>query len=77
MAVAVGALGVGGEIVDVAVAAGGQDHGVGHVRFDLAGDQVARDDAARVAVDHDQVEHLVCAGYMLTWPAPIWRSSAW
>ena len=54
----VGALGVGGEIVDVAVAAGGEDDRVGDVTLDLAGDQVARDDAAGRAVDHDQVEHL-------------------
>ncbi len=54
----VAALGVGGKVEDVAVAAGGQHHRVGQVRFDLAGDQVARDDAARLAVDHDQVQHL-------------------
>ena len=54
----VAALGVGREIEDVAVAAGAEHHGVGDVRFDLAGDQVARDDAARLAVDDDQVEHL-------------------
>ena len=28
------------------------------MRFDLAGDQIAGDDAARLAVDDDQVEHL-------------------
>ena len=54
----VGALGVGREIEDVAVAAGGEDDGVGDVGLDLAGDQVARDDAARLAVDDDEVEHL-------------------
>ena len=55
----VAALGVGGKIVDVAVAAGAQHHRIGDVRFDFAGDQVARDDAAGVAVDHHQVQHLV------------------
>ncbi len=54
----VGAFGVGGKVIDVAVAAGAEHHRVAQVRFDLAGHQVARDDAARVAVDHDQVEHL-------------------
>ncbi len=54
----VGALGVGGEVVDVAVAAGAQDDRVGKVGADGAGDQVARDDAAGLAVDDDQVEHL-------------------
>ena len=54
----VAALGVGGEVVDVAVAAGAEHDGVGEVALDLAGDQVAGDDAARAAVDHDQVEHL-------------------
>ncbi len=28
------------------------------MRFDLAGDQVARHDAARASIDHDQIEHL-------------------
>ncbi len=37
---------VGGEEVDVAVAAGGEDHGVGGVAFQLAADEVADDDAA-------------------------------
>jgi hypothetical protein len=54
----IGALGVGGEIVDVAVAAGAQDDRVGKVRGDGAGDQVAGDDAAGLAVDDDEVEHL-------------------
>ena len=43
----VGALRVGGEIEDVAVAARAEHHRVGQVRLDLAGDQVARHDAAR------------------------------
>ena len=54
----VAALGVGGEEEDVAVAAGGQHHRVAGVRGDLAGDQVAHDDALGVAVDDHQVEHL-------------------
>ena len=49
---------VGGEEEDVAVAAGGEHDGVGGERLDLAGDQVAGDDPAGPAVDHDEVEHL-------------------
>src|SRR3712207_1102960 len=55
----VGALGVRGQVEDVAVPAGGQDDGVGDVGADLAGDEVARHDAAGPAVGDDQVEHLV------------------
>ena len=55
---AVGSLGVGRKIIDVAVAAGSQHHRVSQMRFDLPGYQVARHDAARLAVDHDQVQHL-------------------
>ena len=50
---------VGGEEVDVAVAARGEDHRVGGVRLELAGDQVAGDDPAGSAVDQDDVEQLV------------------
>ena len=53
----VGAFGVGRKIEDVAVAAGSKHHGVGRIGLDLAGNQVAGDDAAGFAVDHDQVEH--------------------
>ena len=55
----VAALGVGGEEEDVAVAAGGEHHGVRELACDLTGDQVACHDAAGLAVDHDQFEHLV------------------
>ena len=58
MAGGVGALGVGEEVVDVAVAAGGEDDRVGDVDAGCAGDEVAGDDAASFAVDHDEVEHL-------------------
>ena len=50
---------VGGEEVDVAVAAAGEDHDVREVGLDLAGDHVAGDDAAGLAVDDDHLEHLV------------------
>ena len=55
----VAAHGVGGQEEHVAVAAGGEHHGVGEVGLDLAGDHVADDHAAGLAVDHDQLEHLV------------------
>ena len=55
----VAALGVGRQVEDVAVAARGEHDGVGQVAAGLAGDQVAGDDAARPAVDDDQLEHLV------------------
>ena len=54
----VAALGVGGKKKHVAVAAGGQHHRVARVGRDLAGDQVADDDAPGLAVDDHQVEHL-------------------
>ena len=50
--------GVGREVIDRAVSAGGEDHRVADVALDLAGDQVAGDDAARLAVDDDEVQHL-------------------
>src|SRR3974390_1070603 len=50
--------GVGGGIEGVAVAAGGENDGVGEMSFDLAGVEGTRDDAAGLAVDDDQVEHV-------------------
>src|ERR1017187_5551004 len=47
------------EIEDVGVPAGREDDGVGHVRLDGARDHVAGHDAARAAVDEDDLEHLV------------------
>ena len=55
----VGAHRVGREVEDVAVAARGQHHDVGEVGLDRAGDHVAGDDPAGLAVDDDQLEHLV------------------
>ena len=43
--------GVGREVVGRAVAARRETHCIGHVAFDLAGDEVAADDAARLAID--------------------------
>ena len=55
---------VGREVEDVAVAAGREHDGVGEVRLDLAGDEVAGDDAAGLAVDDDDLEHLVAAEHL-------------
>nr|BFE75348.1 hypothetical protein GCM10020092_086490 [Actinoplanes digitatis] len=55
----VAALGVGGQEEHVSVPAGGEHDGVREVRGDLAGDQVADDNAAGLAVDDDQLQHLV------------------
>ena len=49
---------IGRQEEDVAIAAGGEDHGVGRVGLDLAADHVADDDALGVAVDQDDIEHL-------------------
>src|ERR1035441_10406612 len=54
----VGALGVGGEVVDVAVTTCAEDDRVGDMHAELAGNEIAGDDTARLAVDHDEVEHL-------------------
>ena len=50
--------GVGGEEKDVAVAAGGQHHGVGLVTRQVARHQVARNDAVRLPVDDHDIDHL-------------------
>ncbi len=61
-AVAGEGVGVGGGLEDLAVAAGGEDHGLGLEDVDLAGRQLVRDDAggALLAVDlgQQQVEHV-------------------
>ncbi len=49
---------IGRQVIDIPVAARRQHHRVRNVGRDLARHQVARHDAARLAVDHDQVQHL-------------------
>ena len=51
-------LGIGRQVVDVAVATRRQHHGVAGVAVDLSGHQVAGDDAHGHPVVDDQVEHL-------------------
>jgi len=62
--IAVAALRVGREIEDVAVAAGREAHRVTEVRLDLAGDHVAYDDAAGLAVHEDELLHLVAREHL-------------
>ena len=54
----VAALGVGGEVVDVRIAAGREHDGVAGVSYELPVHQAARDDAAGPPVDHHHVEQL-------------------
>ena len=60
----VATLGVGREVEDVAVAAGADHDHVGGPGFDGARDEVARDDALGLAVDEDEVEHLVAGVHL-------------
>ena len=55
----IAALGVGREIEDVAVAAGADHDDVGGPGFDGSRDEVAGDDALGLAVDEDEIEHLM------------------
>ena len=50
--------GVGREKKDVGIATGRQHHRVRGVRFDLTGDQVARNNTAGTAIDDHDVQHL-------------------
>ena len=54
----VGALGVGRKVKNVPVSSRRQHNHVGGMALDRAGHQVARDDAARLAIDDHQVQHL-------------------
>src|SRR5262245_42487872 len=49
--------GVRRKIEDVAITARAEHHRVRYVRLHLAGDQIPRDDASRLAIDHDHIEH--------------------
>ena len=50
--------GIGGEVISVAVAAGGQHHCVCSMAGEFAGQQVARDDACSAAIDDNDVDQL-------------------
>ena len=49
--------GIGREKEGIAIAARSQDHRIGHIALQFTADQVASDDAAGLAVNHDQLEH--------------------
>ena len=49
---------IGGEVEHIAVAAGAEQHRIARVGFDFTGDEVARDDALRMAVHGHHIEHL-------------------
>ena len=54
----IGALRVGRQIVDVAVSTRRQHDRLRHMGLDGAGDEIARDDPTRLAIDHDEIKHL-------------------
>ena len=60
----IAALGVGREIEDVAVAAGADHDDVGGPGFDGSRDEVAGDDALGLAVDEDEIEHLMAGVHL-------------
>jgi hypothetical protein len=67
---------VGREIVRRPVAAGREDDGIADVALDLTSREIAADDAARLAVDDHQVEHLA-AREQLHAAVSTCRISAW
>src|SRR5258706_10349319 len=54
----VATLGVRGEIKDIAVSAGAEEHRMCGVGGDSAGDHVAHDNPAGNAIDNNEIEHL-------------------
>ena len=52
----VGSLGIRREVEDIGISSGRQHNHVGGVAIDLTGHQVPRHDAARSAIDNDDVE---------------------
>ena len=60
----VATLRVGGKIKNVSVAARRQNHHVGGETFDRAGQEISCDDAARIAVNDDQVQHLAACMHL-------------
>src|SRR5882757_4184228 len=70
----VGSLSIGRKIEDVAVTAGCQHHDIRCIRINGAAYEVARNDAARFAVDQNKVEHLATGVHL---HAASCSSSAW
>ncbi len=56
---AVAVHGIGGEVVDIAIATCGKHDGMGGIALEVTSDKVAGDDAACATVDNDELHHLV------------------
>ena len=54
----IAAHGVGGEVEDVAVSAGGKDDGISSVGSDFTSDEVTNNNAFGVPIDNNNIEHL-------------------
>jgi len=51
------AFGVGGQIINVAISSAGEDYRIREMHAEFARNQIAGDDAARLPVDDDEIEH--------------------
>src|SRR5210317_782345 len=54
----IGTHGIGGKEVDIAVTAGGKNHGMGSVGFNDPAQHIAGNNAAGLAVNNNDIEHL-------------------
>ena len=54
----IAATGIGGEVEDIAIAAGTEQHGIGCMALDFSRDEVAGDDPLGMPIDENKVEHL-------------------
>ena len=57
----IAAHGISGEVKNVSVSPGGEDHRIGGVRGDCTGDEITNDDAFGVSVYDHKIEHLVAS----------------
>ena len=53
----VGCHGISGQIKRIAIAAGGQHHGIGSKTFDLACNQIANDNSPGLPIYNNQIQH--------------------
>ena len=53
----VGVAGIGREIEDIAVTAGGHDHTIGGMAGDFTRDEITHDDALGLSIDEHELEH--------------------
>ena len=63
----IGTHGVGGEVKDITITSGGQNHCMGRMPFELPGNQVLGNDTLGFAIHSDQFHHFVAAvhGHLL------------